>query len=337
MLLDKFFAGLDVKPNTLLGYQATRNALAEQFGKSTPIATVTPLAADEWRQAMKDGGLAEATISKRVKLARQICKQAVRWKMLTENPFTDVKAGSQMNKARQFFITLPNAQKVLDACPDAEWRLIFALSRFAGLRCPSEHLGLRWSDVNWETGRIRVTSTKTERHAGRGERFVPIFPELRPYLEDAHHLPAAGAEFVIARYRQANANLRTQLERIIRKAGLTPWPRLFHNLRSTRQTELGETFPAHVVCAWIANTERVAREHYLQLTDPHFEKAINTPPVKMAQPAAQHITAQGGTGQNTNAVSDPNAGVLPVDAELFGAVRGVGIAATGLEPVTRGL
>ena len=28
------------------------------------------------------------------------------------------------------------AEKVLAACPDAEWRLIFALSRYAGLRCP---------------------------------------------------------------------------------------------------------------------------------------------------------------------------------------------------------
>jgi hypothetical protein len=36
--------------------------------------------------------------------------------------------------------------KVLEACPNAEWRLIFALSRFGGLRCPSEHLVLTWAD-----------------------------------------------------------------------------------------------------------------------------------------------------------------------------------------------
>ena len=27
----------------------------------------------------------------------------------------------------------------------------------------------------------------------------------------------------------------------------------------------------HVVCAWIGNSEAVAREHYLQVTDAHFE------------------------------------------------------------------
>jgi hypothetical protein len=43
-----------------------------------------------------------------------------------------------------------------------------------------------------------------------------------------------------------NVNLRTQFERIVKHAGLKKWPRLFHNLRSSRQTELAETFPSHV-------------------------------------------------------------------------------------------
>ena len=33
----------------------------------------------------------------------------------------------------------------------------------------------------------------------------------------------------------------------IKRAGLTPWPKLFQNLRSTRETELAETFPLHVM------------------------------------------------------------------------------------------
>ncbi len=36
-----------------------------------------------------------------------------------------------------YFITDDEAQKVMDACPNAEWRLLFALSRWGGLRCPS--------------------------------------------------------------------------------------------------------------------------------------------------------------------------------------------------------
>jgi len=112
---------------------------------------------------------------------------------------------------------------------------------------------------------------------------VPIFPELRPYLEAAydrapHVDPAAtpaekeAASFVLQRYRN-QANLRTRFFKIIKRADLKPWPKLFQNLRSTRQTELVEIFPTHVVCAWLGNKAAVAAEHYLQVTTDHFERA----------------------------------------------------------------
>ena len=117
-------------------------------------------------------------------------------------------------------------------------------------------LRLRWCDIHWDRGRITVTSPKTEHHPGGESRVIPIFPELRPYLEEAFDQAEPGTEWVITRYRDANANLRTQLLRIIRLAGLAPWPKLFQNLRSTRQTELEEHFPSHVVCGWIGKATR---------------------------------------------------------------------------------
>jgi integrase len=291
-LLDAFFEHLNVKSSTVRGYQMTRDELIDYFGADTALAEIDPLRADEWRAAMKSSGLAEATISTRVKRARQMFRQAVRWKMLVENPFADVKTGSQVNKSRQRFITRQDSQKVLDACPDAQWRLLFALSRYGGLRCPSEHLALKWSDVDWGRGSFRVTCIKTEHHGGRDERRVPIFPELRPHLLKAFEDAEPGTEHVITRYRDKNSNLRTQLNRIIRRAGLTPWPRLFHNLRATRQTELAERFPAHVVCAWIGNSERVAQNHYLQVTDAHMALAGAELPNSIAPAGAAQNPAQ---------------------------------------------
>ena len=64
--------------------------------------------------------------------------------------------------------------------------------------------------------------------------------------------------YVISRYRQVNCNLRTQLQRIIIKAGLKPWLKLIQNLCSTRETELAERWPEHVVCAWIGNSKAEA-------------------------------------------------------------------------------
>ena len=73
---------------------------------------------------------------------------------------------------------------MIDACPSTEWKTLVALSRYAGLRVPSEALLLRWQDINWETDRMLVHSPKTEHHAGHATRVVPIFAALRPYFGD---------------------------------------------------------------------------------------------------------------------------------------------------------
>ena len=41
--------------------------------------------------------------------------------------------------------------------------------------------------------------------------------------------------------------------------------------------ELEETSPTHVVWKWIGNSPKVAQKHYLQVTDSHFEKAVQNP------------------------------------------------------------
>ena len=80
-------------------------------------------------------------------------------------------------------------------------------------------------------------------------------------------------------------NLRTRLQWIIKRAGLKPWPKLWQNLRSTRETELADQFPAHVAAAWIGNSVAVAVKHYLQVTDEHFEKAAQNAAKKVHETA----------------------------------------------------
>jgi hypothetical protein len=118
-----------------------------------------------------------------------------------------------------------------------------------------------------------VPSPKTEHHAGGASRVIPLFPELRPHLEECWELAAPGDRYVITRYRDARANLRTQLLRIIRRAGLTPWERPWQNMRASRETELAGEFPLHVVCQWIGNSQPVALRHYLQGTEADYARA----------------------------------------------------------------
>ena len=267
----------DIKPRTRINLLQVRRNLVTYFGETKPIADITPGDTDEWRRWMLTK-LGENTVRRHCGRAKQLLRAALRKRIIAENPFADMRdCLVKANKSREFFLNRADAEKVLAACPDNEWKLIFALARFGGLRTPSETLLLRWGDVDWERGRLLIRSPKTEHHEGKDSRLVPIFPELRPHLEAAWDQAAEGAEFVVTRYRDCNANLRTQLLRIIDKAGLTSWPKLFQNLRSTRETELAETYPLHVVTSWLGNSQLIAAKHYLQVTDDHFQKATQNP------------------------------------------------------------
>lgn len=295
-LLDRYFADLSVKKATAVIYGHTRRCLIAHFGASRGLATITEADADDFRRYLreearlvmvvqrKDGrnpatvfwkkvGLARATVGKRVGVARQMFKQGVRWKMLAQNPFADVKGGQQVNKAREQFITREETQAIIDACPGAQWRLIVALARYGGLRCPSEVLRLTWAEVLWSRNRIWVPSPKTEHHAGRDHRMIPLYPELRPYLLEVFEAAEPGTERVITEYPVTTPNLRTQLHRIMRRAGMVPGPKMWQNMRSSRETELAERWPIHLVCAWMGNTKAVAQEHYLQIRDTDFDRA----------------------------------------------------------------
>lgn len=279
----------DTSPDTRKIWRQTARKLAEFFGPDKPLAEITRGNATDWRLSLIASGLADASVRKHCGFAKHFFAQAVDHELISANPFGKLVSSPVGNEARQFFVTREATDKILDAAPDATWRLIIALSRYGGLRCPSEHLTLRWEDIDWENQRLHVTSPKTARHAGHESRLVPIFPELLPHLEAAWEVAETGAEFVIGRYRDVGSNLRTQLGRIVKRAGLTPWPRIFHNLRSSRQTELEETFPSHVVCKWIGNSPQVARKHYLQTTDEHWERATKSGAESDAQ-AAQYPT-----------------------------------------------
>ncbi len=221
-------------------------------------------------------GLSAVTVARRCGLAKQFFRDAVRRKLIPSNPFDDVGGGPKANAKNAHFIDLDTIQRVIDECPNAEWRLLVALSRFDGLRVPSEPCLLRWCDIDWSENRMTVTSPKTEHHAGKETRVVPLFTDLLPYLEAVFDQAAEGAEFVLDVIRRS-VNPGTRFEKIIKRSGVTTWPRLWHNLRSSRQTELTESFPAHVVNMWLGNSERIAEQHYLQVLESHFQKAACIP------------------------------------------------------------
>ena len=178
----------------------------------------------------------------------------------------------QGEPAQGYFIRRQEAAAVLDACPDAQWRLLFALSRYGGLRCPSEHLGLRWDDIDWERSRMTIRSPKTEHHEGRTAASCHL---LRTPAVPGRGLGISRSRHEVRHHplpEQRRKNPKTSEPSLPRSSStrLKPWPKLWHNLRATGETKLAETFPIHGVCQWIGNRQAVAKKHYLQTTGRAF-------------------------------------------------------------------
>lgn len=289
--------------NTIRLWKDTQKKLVDYFGVQRRMDQVSPGQADSWVQSLVNKPLAPATVSKLLKRAKQFFRAAHRNELIEQDPFSDLKPEGEENPDRKNFVERATVGKVLAAAPDAEWRLLIALVRYGGLRNPSETLKLEWSNINWETQQMTVTSPKTKRHR-KGFRVVPIFPELLPYLEAAYDAAPEGARYVISRYRSAGTNLRTSFERIICRAGVEPWERLFHNLRASRQTELSNCFPAHVVSDWMGNTVAVAEAHYLMTIPEHHQQAISrvtggaTAGAEMGQQPVPQADARTGSGRH---------------------------------------
>ncbi len=148
---------------------------------------------------------------------------------------------------------------------------------------------LKWSDVNFATGRMTIPNVKTAGQTGKEYRVCPIFTALRPHLEDAHELAEPGTVYVVSGPMADNirakmdgpngsndANTRTAFVKLIQRARLQPWPRLFHTLRASADTDLLEQgMPMNAVTEWMGHSAAVALKHYSRVPDHLFELATN--------------------------------------------------------------
>lgn len=268
----------DAKPTTITNYKQTRRLLVEQFGERKPLVSITPADCEKWRRWMLgDKKLAQPTVAKHVKRAKTMFAEAVADRLLESSPIAGVKAGSDIG-GQKHHVDADSSKLILDKCPDAQWRCVFALARWGGLRRDCEIQTLKWTDIDWATERINIDSVKT------GFRQCPLFPELMGVLRDASELAPKGSVYVVGRLA-SYANLGAGLATIVKRAGVKPWPKMFNALRATRRTELQKLHPGHVVNAWLGQSTQTANNYYLQVTDADWEAAT-----KVCSPICSPVT-----------------------------------------------
>jgi len=300
----------DLAPATLSRMNDTARLLVEHFGTERRLDQVTASDAEAFIHALEKR-YAPNTVRRVTGWCRQFFAAAVKSEVISRNPFQGLAATVRPNRSRSHYVTPEEIQALIEAAPDAEWRLILALCRYAGLRFPSEVMALRWGDVLWDRNRMNVANIKTRRKTGEAFRVVPLFPELRPYLEDAFALAAPGQEFVITRWRKRRCSMRKMLQQIAHRAGVKLWPKPFVNMRASCATDLVQRYPHYVVTQWLGHTREIAESHYWQVTEEHYRHA--------AQKAAQQGAARSGkeVSPRPNTPSESSENAVPCHLTPF--------------------
>jgi integrase len=324
---------VDVKPATRTVMEQSHIWLVRFLGNTRLMTQVTNADADGYKSKMTGDGLAKATVAKRCRYARHFFAIALRRGVVTSNPFGHIKGAVKGNPERRVFVPAELVVKVLEGIPDPQWRLMIALARWGGLRCPSEVLALTWRDVDFESKRLIIRASKTEHHDDGGIRIMPMFAELVEPLQRVFDEAQPGEIHVITRYREATQNLGTQFRRYITRAGVTPWPKLWQNLRASRATELVDKFPSHVCAGWLGHTEKIADTFYRITTDAHFERAVSDPgscPKIDPDKAVRRAVRNGGSWEQVEHRTDPKNRLQAIENTCSYDLVGDG----GLEPST---
>jgi hypothetical protein len=114
-----YIDNLDVKSGTQFNLHLARRNLVELFGADKALKEITRGDADDWRRWLKKKHR-EDTVRRRCGRAKQFFRAAARKRLIAKSPFGDMKdCKVNGNRERDYFLPLADAQKVLDACPDA--------------------------------------------------------------------------------------------------------------------------------------------------------------------------------------------------------------------------
>jgi integrase len=165
--------------------QIVRAYLVPRFGNEI-AEDIKPLDIQRWLKSLHEGnGLAWTTIAKMRGVMHRIYKIGILHEHVAKNPILNVETRSKTDY-KPIVITPVQTLAILKALPSPLHFTLVLTCAATALRA-SEMLALRWTDVLWNEGRIRISKrwangkdgeTKTEASDG----YVPLHPILSAHL-----------------------------------------------------------------------------------------------------------------------------------------------------------
>lgn len=118
------------------------------------LSDVRPLDIQSLYSSMSEKNLSARTVRFTHSVLSSAFKQAVRWRILMQNPCGSVELPRKVSQEMQSLTPIEAARFLAEAASD-RWVALFVLALATGLR-PSEYLDLKWSDVDLEKGLVTV-------------------------------------------------------------------------------------------------------------------------------------------------------------------------------------
>jgi integrase len=146
--------GPRVRPKTFQDYQGILHRYVRPVLGERVLAALRPLDLQAMYQHMTERGLSARTIRYAHVLIKSAMQQAVRWRLLLENPADGLKVPQQVrNEMRS--LTVEQARALLKAAEGTKYGPVLAVALTTGMR-PSEYLGLKWQDIDWARQTVSV-------------------------------------------------------------------------------------------------------------------------------------------------------------------------------------
>lgn len=151
---------LDLAKTTINGYRNILKNHIQPYFKDMQIQKVSVQVLQDFRVHETNRGLDNNSISKYSALLHSVFKDACNKDIVGKNPVEKMDRISSKKKEHEFM----NTQEIAELCSSVagtKLELPVTLAVYLGLR-RGEVLGLRWQDVDFNTGVLRVDNTRTK-------------------------------------------------------------------------------------------------------------------------------------------------------------------------------
>jgi integrase len=156
-----------LRPKSYTDYEALLRLHIRPSLGNKPLGAIGPLDIQTVYARMFERGLSPRTIEYTNAVLRSAFRQAVRWKMLLDDPCINVDVPPVKPREMQA-LSVQECRRFLEVAKGSEWFAVFALALTTGMR-PSEYLALKRSDIDWQRGTASVC--RTIQASGSGWQF----------------------------------------------------------------------------------------------------------------------------------------------------------------------